>query len=47
MINIFLSIPNERLHKISDFSGSAGLAIITNYKNYLFVDGRYTFYKQK
>ena len=33
--------PNERLHKISDFSGSAGLAIITNYKNYLFVDGRY------
>ena len=32
---------NERLHKISDFTGSAGLAIITNNKNYLFVDGRY------
>ena len=26
---------------ISNFSGSAGFAIITNSKNYLFIDGRY------
>ena len=32
----------DRLKKISNFSGSAGLAIITKKNNYLFVDGRYT-----
>ena len=35
------SFPN-RLKLISNFSGSAGLAIILKDKNYLFVDGRYT-----
>ena len=34
--------PKKRLYKISNFSGSAGLAIITKKNNYLFVDGRYT-----
>jgi Xaa-Pro aminopeptidase len=33
---------NDRLKKISNFSGSAGIAIILKKKNYLFVDGRYT-----
>ena len=32
----------DRLKSISDFSGSAGLAIILKNNNYLFVDGRYT-----
>jgi Xaa-Pro aminopeptidase len=32
----------DRLKIISDFNGSAGLAIILKNKNYLFVDGRYT-----
>ena len=32
----------DRLKKISNFSGSAGLGIITKKNNYLFVDGRYT-----
>ena len=32
----------DRLKIISNFSGSAGLAIILKKKNYLFVDGRYT-----
>ena len=32
----------DRLKNISNFSGSAGLAIILKDKNYLFVDGRYT-----
>ena len=35
------SFPN-RLKLISNFSGSAGLAIILKNKNFLFVDGRYT-----
>ena len=35
------SYPN-RLESISNFSGSAGLAIILKDKNLLFVDGRYT-----
>ena len=35
------SFPN-RLKLISNFSGSAGLAIILKNKNLLFVDGRYT-----
>ena len=33
---------NDRLKIISNFSGSAGLAIILKKINYLFVDGRYT-----
>ena len=32
----------NRLKIISNFSGSAGLAIILKKKNYLFTDGRYT-----
>ena len=32
----------DRLKIISNFSGSAGYAIILKTKNYLFVDGRYT-----
>ena len=32
----------DRLNKITNFSGSAGLAVITKNHNYLFVDGRYT-----
>ena len=35
------SFPN-RLKFVSNFSGSAGLAIILKDKNFLFVDGRYT-----
>ena len=33
---------NNRSRNISNFTGSAGLAIILKNKNYLFVDGRYT-----
>ena len=33
---------NDRLKKITNFSGSAGIAVILKKKNYLFVDGRYT-----
>jgi len=33
---------NDRLKNISNFTGSAGLAIILKKDNYLFVDGRYT-----
>ena len=33
---------NDRLKNISNFSGSAGIAVILRKKNYLFVDGRYT-----
>ena len=32
----------NRLKIISNFSGSAGLAVILKKKNYLFTDGRYT-----
>ncbi len=35
------SFPN-RLKSISNFSGSAGMAIVLKDKNFLFVDGRYT-----
>ena len=37
----------DRLKIISEFSGSAGLAIILKKKNYLFVDGRYTLQAKK
>ncbi len=36
----------NRLKVISNFSGSAGLAIILKRKNYLFTDGRYTIQSQ-
>ena len=36
----------NRLEIISNFSGSAGLAIILRNKNYLFTDGRYTIQSQ-
>jgi len=38
---------NNRLKNISNFSGSAGIAVILKKKNYLFVDGRYTIQAQK
>ncbi len=37
----------DRLKVISNFDGSAGLAIILKKKNYLFVDGRYTIQAQQ
>ena len=37
----------NKLKIISNFSGSAGLAIISKKKNYLFVDGRYTIQAHK
>ena len=37
---------NDRLKNISNFSGSAGIAIILRKQNYLFVDGRYTIQAQ-
>jgi Xaa-Pro aminopeptidase len=39
--NEYVSQSTERLKFISNFSGSAGFAIILKNKNYLFVDGRY------
>jgi len=38
---------NDRLKNISNFSGSAGIAVILEKKNYLFVDGRYTIQAQQ
>ena len=38
---------NDRLKNISNFTGSAGLAIILKKNNYLFVDGRYTIQAEK
>ncbi len=40
--NEYASQSSDRLKFISNFSGSAGFAIILKNKNYLFVDGRYT-----
>ena len=37
---------NDRLKNISNFTGSAGMAIILKKNNYLFVDGRYTIQAQ-
>ena len=45
--NEYVSQSNDRLKFISNFSGSAGFAIILKKKNYLFVDGRYTIQAQK
>ena len=36
----------NRLKTISNFTGSAGIAVILKEKNYLFVDGRYTIQSQ-
>ena len=38
---------NDRLKFISNFSGSFGLALVLEEKNYLFVDGRYTLQAKK
>ncbi|WP_415321120.1 aminopeptidase P family N-terminal domain-containing protein [Candidatus Pelagibacter sp. Uisw_092] len=38
---------NDRLKSISNFSGSAGVAVILKKNNYLFVDGRYTIQAQQ
>ena len=38
---------NDRLRKITNFSGSAGIAVILKKNNYLFVDGRYTIQAQQ
>ena len=38
---------NDRLKNISNFTGSAGIAVILKKKNYLFVDGRYTLQAEK
>ena len=40
--NEYVNSSNDRLKFISNFSGSAGFAVILKNKNYLFVDGRYT-----
>ena len=40
-------VRHDRLKIISNFSGSAGFAIIFKNKNYLFVDGRYTLQARK
>jgi len=40
--NEYVTESKDRLKFISNFSGSAGFAIILKKKNYLFVDGRYT-----
>ena len=42
-LNEYISPDSERLYWATDFSGSAGKAIIHQEKSYLFVDGRYTF----
>ena len=40
--NEYVKKSSDRLKFISNFSGSAGFAIILKNKNFLFVDGRYT-----
>ena len=40
--NEYVSPSKDKLKFISNFSGSAGFAVILKNKNYLFVDGRYT-----
>ena len=42
-----VQINKDRLKKISNFTGSAGFAIILKKENYLFVDGRYTLQAHK
>ena len=38
----YVSVPEDNLKYISDFTGSAGFAVILKNKNFMFVDGRYT-----
>ena len=40
--NEYVHSSKDKLKFISNFSGSAGFAVILKSKNYLFVDGRYT-----
>ena len=42
-LNEYIAQDSERLFWATDFSGSAGRAIINHEKSFLFVDGRYTF----
>ena len=44
--NEYVSKNSDRLKFITDFSGSAGFAIILKNQSYLFVDGRYTIQAQ-
>ena len=44
--NEYVHPSKDRLNFISNFSGSAGFAIILKNKKYLFVDGRYTIQAQ-
>ena len=46
-LNEYISPYAERLKFITNFSGSAGKAIILQNKAYLYVDGRYTFQAQE
>ena len=45
--NEYIHPSKDRLNFISNFSGSAGFAIIFKNTNYLFVDGRYTLQAKK
>ena len=38
----YVPSPEDNLKYISNFTGSAGFAVILKNKNYMFVDGRYT-----
>ena len=38
----YIPLHNERLHWLTGFTGSAGLAVVTQHKAAIFVDGRYT-----
>ena len=44
--NEYITESNDRLKFISNFSGSAGVAVILKNENYLFVDGRYSIQAQ-
>ncbi len=41
------NVRKDRLKLFTNFSGSAGMAVILKKKNYLFVDGRYTLQAKK
>ena len=46
--NFFTEYSNiNNLYKISNFTGSAGFALVLKNNNYLFVDGRYTLQAKK
>ena len=45
--NEYISPSDDRLKFLSNFSGSAGFAIILKNKKYLFVDGRYSIQAKK